>query len=237
MRPRSYSLRRYVWVPVCAFLVLRFAGAVVDGSSAASVRLVPVPSGSHWIATWGASPQPATPGTLSEPGFRNATIREIVFTSSGGVRIRVRLSNAFGRTPLRIGRVAVAFQARGAAVTGTATPVYFDGRRSVLIAPGADATSDPVPLAVGTTTHLAVSLYLPGPTGPVTQHADAQQVNYIATGPHVTNGAGPFKARIRSWYFLSGVEVLGSRLTQGSAVASGGSITGVVSPHQTNATR
>jgi hypothetical protein len=123
------------------------------------VRLVPIPSGSHWVSTWGASPQPATPGTLSGPGFHDATIREIVLTSTGGVRVRVRLSNAFGSVPLRIGPVAVAFQTRGAGtVTGTTTPAYFGGRRSVLIPPGAQATSDPVALAAGPATHLAVSI-------------------------------------------------------------------------------
>ena len=235
---RSHIMRRHAWLPVALFLLLRLADAILGGASTASVRLASIPPDSRWVAAWGASPQPATNGNLSQIGFRDETIREIVLTSAGGYRLRVRLTNAFGSTSLTVGRAAIGVQSQGAGtVAGTTSPLYFDGRRSVLIAPGADATSDPVPLAVGTTTHLAVSLYLPGPTGPVTQHADAQQVNYIATGPHVTNGAGPFKARIRSWYFLSGVEVLGSRLTQGSAVASGGSITGVVSPHQTNATR
>jgi hypothetical protein len=208
-KSRFYSLRRYVWLPVSLFLLLRLAGAMLDGSSAASVRLVPIPSGSHWVATWGASPQPATPRTLSEPGFRNATIREIVLTSAGGVRVRVRLSNAFGGAPLRVGRVAIALQTHGAGtVTGTDTPVSFDGRGSVLIPPGAEVTSDPVPFGAGPAAHLAVSIYVPGPTGPATQHADAEQVNYVATGQHVTGGAGPFRARTHSWYFLSGVDVL-----------------------------
>jgi lysophospholipase L1-like esterase len=88
-----------------------------------------------------------------------------------------------------------------------------------------------VPLAVDPATHLAVSIFVPGPTGPATQHADAHQVNYVATGQHVAGGAGPFKARTHSWYFLSGVDVLASRRTMGSVVALGDSITdGVGSP-------
>jgi hypothetical protein len=234
---RSHILRRHVWLPVALFLLLRLADAMLGGASSASVRLASIPPDSHWVTAWGASPQPAT-GNLSGIGFRDATIREIVLTSAGGYRLRVRLTNAFGSSPLTVGRAAVAVQSQGAAtVAGTTTSLYFDGRRSVLIPPGAEVTSDPVPLPVGPATHLSVSLYLPGPSGPATQHSEAQQVNYIASGPHVTNGAGPFKARIRSWYFLSGIDVLGSRLTQGSAVASGSSITGVRFPHQTPATQ
>jgi lysophospholipase L1-like esterase len=225
-------LRRYIWVPVVLLALLRLGDAVFDGASSASVRLAPVPSGSHWVATWGASPQAATTGNLSGVGFRNATIREIVFTSVGGARVRVRLTNAFGAAPLRIGRAAVALAANGArTVAGTATSLYFDGRRSVLIPPGAEVTSDPAPLSVEAASHLAVSLYLPGPTGQATQHADAEQVNYVATGPHVSSGSGPFKAQTRSWYFLAGVDVLSPRPTLGSVIALGDSITdGVGSP-------
>src|SRR5215472_19207429 len=96
-KSRSHNLRRYVWLPVAVFLLLRLGDTVLGGgASSASVRLVTVPPGSHWIATWAASSQPATTGNLSALGFRDATIREIVLTSAGGDRVRVRLSNAFG---------------------------------------------------------------------------------------------------------------------------------------------
>jgi lysophospholipase L1-like esterase len=225
-------LRRYIWLPVALLVVLRLGDAVFDGDSSASVRLVPIPSGSHWIATWGASPQEATTGNLSGVGFRNATIREILFTSAGGARVRVRLTNAFGDAPLRIGRAAIALAAHGAGtVGGTTTPLYFDRRRSVLIPPGAEVTSDPAPLSVGPATRLSVSLYLPGPTGQATQHADAEQVNYVATGLHVASGSGSFRAHTHSWYYLAGVDVLSPRRTLGSVIALGDSITdGVGSP-------
>jgi lysophospholipase L1-like esterase len=225
-------VRRYIWLPLALLALLRLGGAVFDGASVASVRLVPIPSGSHWVTTWGASPQAATTGNLSGVGFRDATIREIVFTSVGGARVRVRLTNAFGNAPLRIGRAAIALAGQGArTVAGTAISLYFNGRNSVLIPPGAEVTSDPAPLAVGPATHLAVSIYLPGPTGEATQHADAEQVNYVATGPHVTSGSGLFRARTHSWYYLAGVDVLSPRPTLGSVIALGDSITdGVGSP-------
>jgi lysophospholipase L1-like esterase len=222
---------------VAVFLLLRLGDGLFDGNSSASVRLVPVPSDSHWVATWGASPQAATTGNLSGVGFRNATIREVVFTSAGGARVRVRLTNAFGSAPLRIGRAAVALAAHGAhTVDGTDAPLYFDGRRSVVIPPGADVTSDPALLTVGPATHVAISLYVPGPTGPATQHADAEQVNYVATGLHVAGGSGPFKVKTHSWYFLAGVDVLSPRRTLGAVVALGDSITdGVGSPTNADA--
>jgi lysophospholipase L1-like esterase len=149
----------------------------------------------------------------------------------------VRLTNTFGNAPLRVGRAAIALAAHGAGtVAGSTTPVLFAGRRSVLIPPGGEVTSDPALLSAGPATHLAVSLYLPGPTGPATQHADAEQVNYVATGMHVSDGSGTFKARTHSWYYLAGVDVLSPRRTLGAVVALGDSITdGVGSPTDADA--
>ena len=207
-------------------MLIRIAGTVFDPDPPAAATPVPVPVGSHWIATWGASPQAATGGNLSRAGFRNVTIREIVLTSAGGARVRVRLTNAFGSGPLRVGLAAVAIDHSGpSTVAGTSHALYFGGRRSVLIPPGGEVTSDASPLEVPPATRLAISLYLPLPTGPATQHADAEQLNYVATGAHVAGGGHPFKVRTGSWYFLDGVDVLGSRRTLGSVIALGDSIT------------
>ncbi len=214
-------------------MLLRIVGGSLLGSdSPAAATSGPVPAGSHWIATWGASPQASTAGNLSRAGFRDATIREIVLTSAGGVRVRVRLTNAFGGAPLRIGAAAIARDGSGPnTVAGTSRALLFAGRRSVVIPPGAEETSDPVALAIRPATRLAVSIFLPRATGPATEHADAQQVNFVAAGAHTAGAAHAFKVRTRSWYFLAGVDVLGSRHTLGSVVALGDSITdGVGSP-------
>ena len=217
-------------------VLLRIGAAVLNRDAPASATPVPVPAGSHWIATWGAAPQAATAGNLSRAGFRDATIREIVVTSAGGARIRVRLTNGFGSAPLRIGEAAVAVDASGPrTAAGTSHPLYFAGRRSVMIPPRAEATSDPVPLAIAPATRLAVSIYLPRATGPATEHADAQQVNFVAAGSHVDGAPSAFRIRTESWYFLDGVDVLGSPHALGSVVALGDSITdGVGSPFGKN---
>jgi lysophospholipase L1-like esterase len=230
-------VRRYLWGALALVVLLKIGDAVLDSDTPAAATPVPVPAGSHWIATWGASPQAATAGNLSRAGFRNATLREILLTSAGGVRVRVRLTNAFGSAPLRIGLAAVAIDGSGPnTVPGTSHSLYFAGRRSVVIPPGGDATSDPVALAVPPATRLAVSIFLPRPSGPATQHADAEQVNYAAAGAHVLGGGGPYKVRTRSWYFLDGVDVLGARRALGSVIALGDSITdGVGSPFDKDA--
>jgi lysophospholipase L1-like esterase len=230
-------VRRYLWVPIAVVVLLRIGGSLLESDPPASASSAgPVPAGSHWIATWGASPQSATGGNLSRAGFRDATIREIVLSSAGGARVRVRLTNAFGGGPLRIGGAAIALDRSGPnIVAGTSRALSFAGRRSVLIPPGSDATSDPVALAVPPATRLAVSIFVRRATGPATEHSDAEQVNFVAAGAHTSGAAGAFRVRTHSWYFLAGVDVLAPRRALGSVIALGDSITdGVASPLDKN---
>src|SRR5215813_2130543 len=132
--------------------------------------------GMHWVASWGASPSPATPagllpGDISAAGFSHQTVRDIVFTSVGGSAARVTIGNSFGAAPLRVGQVDVAVAGPGATlVPGTAHVLTFGGRRGVTIRPGAQARSDPARMAVPQLTNLAISIYLPTATGPATYH-------------------------------------------------------------------
>ena len=52
-----------------------------------------------WVGTWTATPAPADGVALSAP-----TIRMFPRVSIGGDTIRVRISNAHGNAPLRLGQ-------------------------------------------------------------------------------------------------------------------------------------
>src|SRR5882762_1327262 len=74
-------------------------------------------SGTQWIGTWAAAPQPFMPGGLKT--FRNQTLRLIVHTSIGGTKLRIRLSNAYGDRPLILGGAHVARRTAGPDVEPT----------------------------------------------------------------------------------------------------------------------
>jgi lysophospholipase L1-like esterase len=183
-----------------------------------------------WITSWGASPQVAGLGTLAARGFRDQTIREVIFASAGGDPVRLELTNVYGTTPLRVGRVTVAQadpQNPDAAVAlGTIHPVTFGGAASVVIPAGAKVLSDPVAMRVEPLEDLAVSVYLPGRTGPATMHFDAQQANWVSgPGDHTADrGAAAYTTSTLSWYYVSGL-VVRSADTIGTVVAFGDSIT------------
>jgi lysophospholipase L1-like esterase len=181
-----------------------------------------------WVASWAASPQVAT---LASPqalhGFRNVTLRQIVFSTAAGSMVRVRFTNAYGGRPLRIGRAAIAVTRAGAAVVPrTVRQLAFLGRSSVVVPVGSEVLSDPVQVPVQASTRLAISIYLPGPTGSATLHAGAHETNYLEAGSHVLDpGFGPFGRLLGDWYFISEVDTYSPSRYLGALVAFGDSIT------------
>ncbi|MET8763208.1 SGNH/GDSL hydrolase family protein [Lentzea sp. NPDC004782] len=181
----------------------------------------------RWVGTWATAPSSAVPGT--ENGYPNFSIRNIVHISAGGRELRVRLSNAYGRTPVQFGAVTVA-RAAGpdtpTAVPGTMRTLTFGGSPSITAPPGADVVSDGVALTVPADSDLLVSVFTPAPGGPVTHHQLTMQNSYFTRdGDHTADeSAAAFRERTSVWHYVSGVDVRSSTL-RGSVVALGDSIT------------
>lgn len=177
----------------------------------------------NWVGTWTATPAPADGVALA-----NVTLRMTPRVSLGGDTIRVRISNAYGVRPLRIGAAHVARRAEGAAtVPGTDRKLTFGGEPGATIAAGAVLVSDPVALEVPALADLAVSFHLPqdlpasfGITGRY-----ARQTNYISpVGDFAAEPTMPVGRITDDWYFLCGVDVVAPRETLG-VVAVGNSLT------------
>ncbi|MCE7000966.1 SGNH/GDSL hydrolase family protein [Saccharothrix sp. S26] len=189
--------------------------------------------GKPWVASWAASPVVGSEIPWSDcpagEGLRDQTVRNVVFLSAGGESVRVRLTNAFGTTPLRVGRATVAVQAAGdAAVPGTMRALTFDGKRAVTVPPGRELFSDPVRLDVEALSTLLVSAYVPEATGPLTNHPFTAQGNYLAAGDRTGVPSGGFQDT-PCWMVVNGVDVAPARRVAGTVVAFGDSITDTAS--------
>jgi lysophospholipase L1-like esterase len=216
--PRTNSSR--LWLA----LVLALASCLASWTSFAGARQ----SDQVWVATWGASPVAPLPANTTNPGFTNQTVRLIVHTSLGGNEVRMRLSNAFGTESLVIGAAHLALHGMSAAtISGTDRPLTFSGSSSVTIPPGALVVSDGVKLDVPALSDLAVSLYLPGPTGQATWHAAAFSTNYVSRPGDFTSATDfPVDHTVPSWFYLTDVEVKSSRdslalVTFGDSITDG----------------
>jgi lysophospholipase L1-like esterase len=187
-------------------------------------------AGEHWVGTWAASPQmPPAAGDrqdAADAGFSNQTVRMIVRVSIGGEELRVRFSNAFGSAAVTLGDAHVALTGSGAAILpGTDRALTFSGHPSFTIPPGAMALSDPVRLDVPALSSVTVSVFLPAATGPATWHELGNQTTYISgPGDFCASADIPAAKTEKSWYLLSGIDVLASEHTE-AIVTLGDSIT------------
>lgn len=186
---------------------------------------------SAWFATWAPSQsstaaRPA-PGTVDPvPAYANATIRQIIRTTIGGDQVRIHISNEYGDRPIRIGGAHIAIRTSGSSIdSATGRALTFDGKPNVIVRPGAVLISDPVTFRVPQLGDVAVSLFLPDSARTTTRHALAVQTTYISKqGNKLSNAQFAADTTMRSWIFLSRVDVRNSSVT-GTIVAAGNSIT------------
>jgi len=213
-RPRRSIAGRLPLVAAFALTAVSFASLPSNAQSQPNT----------WISSWTASPQ--APRGVVPASFSNRTIRQIVHLSVGGNKVRVRLSNEFGTRPVLIGAASVAAAGGGAAVApGSLHPLTFGDAKSIIIAPGAPALSDPVELNVSALSDVAVSLYLPDTTDVGTVHQTGLQTAYVSPAGDFTGSAEfPAVDRFANRFFLSGVMVEASAPAR-AIVAFGDSIT------------
>ncbi|WP_208614723.1 hypothetical protein [Streptomyces regalis] len=102
-------------------------------------------AGPVWTGAWGTAMQRPVEGgedqapNWSGQGFADQSIRQVVRVAAGGSTLRIRLSNTYGATSLRITAAAVGRSAGDAQVwPGTARKLTFGGSQGTTIAPGRD---------------------------------------------------------------------------------------------------
>jgi lysophospholipase L1-like esterase len=207
------------------------AGSSAGGSDGAAAGQ------NHWVGAWAAAP------TDAGGSFSNQTLRLNLTPLHSGDVARVRLSNRFGSQAITFTSVRLGKQRSGATlVAGSNRRVRFDRREQVVVPAGAEVVSDPVRLSFQPFEHLAVSVYVPGDTGPATRHAQAKQRSFVTdagAGDHSAAESGAAFRRVikdqgldgTSRPFVTGIDVSSSG-NDGVVVAIGDSLTdGDQRPH------
>jgi lysophospholipase L1-like esterase len=217
-----------VWSVCATALLLAAVAAPADLSSIASGIASSADANrdaKHWIGTWATAAQPSLPKSLQT--YRNQSLRLIVHTSTGGTKVRIKISNTYGDEPLLIGGAHIARRTAEAEIDPRSDRMLkFQGKSSTTVAAGSMVVSDPVELDVPALSDLAISLFLPQRTDAKTSHKMAKQTSYVSPETGDSTGAVKFPVAqtIQSWPFLTGVDVEAS---PGSAaiVAFGSSLT------------
>jgi len=228
-------------------------------------------NGRKWVATWTTAPVNTWKGSgapalvnfafpftaTAAPQAQNQTLRMILKPDLWGDTMRVRLSNTWGAQPVTFGKVAIGLQSfSGATVARTNRVLTFAGKISVTVPAGAEVWSDPVQLSWasgqegegGTISpalegrNLAISMYIPGSSGPMTYHGTALQESFLAapnSGDHAADDSdAAFPYETQSWFFVDAVDVMAPADTRVLVGAGSSSVDGsITTPNQNDRSR
>jgi lysophospholipase L1-like esterase len=198
------------------------AGGAMTGGSSGSAGA----TGATWVGTWATAPQLTEMSNLPPaPGLTNNTLRQIVYVSIGGSRLRLRFSNAYGNAPLTMSSVHLAASTSTHSINmATDRALAFSGMPSVTVPAGATVVSDPLDFALTAQTKVAVTIAFGSTPSDVTGHPGSRTTSYIATGNAVAAASLSSPVSTEHWYYVTGIDVEAPS-TSRAVVTLGDSIT------------
>ena len=160
----------------------------------------------HWTEAWYSPPFPITAvwGCNQVRTFTHQSVRQVVQLQAGGNRVRVRLTNELGLSPVRFGEVTVAASSPNGVLQGAVHVLTFGGKRGGVIPIGKAWVSDPLGMKVHRFENVAISVYYPSGATPA---GHLKHLWVSPPGNHVTETLWPQGARPQAPGLASGVEV------------------------------
>jgi lysophospholipase L1-like esterase len=163
----------------------------------------------RWVGTWATGPQLTEPANVPPaPGLAGNTLRQNVFVTLDGPRVRVLFSNEWGEAPVSFASVHLAKSLGGNSIdASTERPLLFGGSEAVTIPAGQTQLSDPLDFPVTALSSVAVSIYLSAAPSSVTGHPGSRTTSYLQAGNAVSTASLTGAASADHWYFITGIDV------------------------------
>jgi len=177
-----------------------------------------------WTSTWGTAEEKndiSADSAMPKIPLAGTTIRQIIRPTTSGEKIRLRLSNQYGKSDVEIGSCHVAVQkpiGEGSSIdyqtsaidTSTDTLITVDGSESFTIPAGEVIITDEIEFTTTALENLAISMYiLDAPESNITGHRGARATTYQMPGNVVSEESietGDTKTTT-SWFFVSDVSI------------------------------
>jgi lysophospholipase L1-like esterase len=161
-----------------------------------------------WSRSWMAAPLVSRTAPEKRPDLSDRTLRQVVRISTGGDRIRLRLSNEMSTQPLLLGAVHVALAgANGETLPGTDRVVTFNQAQGATIPARAPLLSDPIAMPVKPLARLAISIHLPQGAPDATVHSYSAATGWTAPGDQTAATSLTDAATLGPRVIITGVEV------------------------------
>ena len=161
-----------------------------------------------WSRSWMAAPLVSRTAPEKRPDLSDRTLRQVVRISTGGNRIRLRLSNEMSTRPLLLGAVHVALAgANGETLPGTDRVVTFNQAQGATIPARAPLLSDPIAMPVKPLARLAISIHLPQGAPDATVHSYSAATGWTAPGDQTAATSLTDATTLGPRVIITGVEV------------------------------
>jgi lysophospholipase L1-like esterase len=133
-----------------------------------------------------------------------------VHISTGGTKLRVCVSNAFGERPLVLRSVYA-----GPSLPGKdgsidprmQLPVLFNGSAGTTVPAGAEYVSDAISMTAAPLSDVTITMLIDKAPTAITTHSGARATSFALQGDHVLDAHLTSAESFAHWYFLGGVEV------------------------------
>lgn len=162
----------------------------------------------RWVGTWAAAIQETPEKFMPQTTLSNVSLRQTVMVSIGGEKVRVKLSNIYGKTALRIGKVYIATAEDSCYIdTASAYPLTFTGREEVSIEPGKEVFSDAATFSLKPLQKLSITIYYAESPTELSCHNGSFSTSFLAKGLSSPSERFNVIESVNHWYNIAAVEV------------------------------
>ncbi|RFM32555.1 SGNH/GDSL hydrolase family protein [Chitinophaga silvisoli] len=218
-RYQTLGILQFIWIT----LLLLY---VISVSANPPVSQHQKEDNTKWVGTWGTALLEIQPKDMPpKPGIANHVLRQIVCVSIGADKLRLKFSNKFGNSPLRIRSVQIALAKDSSAIeTSTIAWLTFKGKKEVILQAGTEIYSDPKSFGLKPRARIAITISFGEAPSILTGHGGSRTTSYLFAGNPVKPGETSTDIiNIDHWYIIAGIEVAATNKT-GSVVVFGDSI-------------
>ena len=186
-------------------------------------------SENSYFTTWATSLY-----QISPPSFKlnQNTIRQTVRVTVGGKKIRLKVSNQFGKSNLEIKGVSISDIIENSEIDKrTIKYLTFKGKGGITLKAGEESYSDTIPYQLNTRSQIAITMYFGSVPKQISGHILGRPYTYCNKKNKL--GLRKFEESEKDvhWYFISAIEV-SSKIDKKTVVCFGDSITDGVTKYK-----
>lgn len=187
-----------------------------------------------WLATWGTAM--LTPGDEQipkNPTLANNTLRQQIRVSMGGNKLRLVISNEYGKTDLEINSLMLAridSPKSHKVDLDSQVALTYNSKKSFKVPAGKRITTDVIDFEFEDLEDLAITMKLGAVPSTLTCHTASRCSTWIVKGDHAKDNNFTSIEEMTSWYFITELDTMasddcGAIVCLGDSLTDGASVT------------